>query len=378
MMKEKVLCFLIFAITMSCAGGGEEETGNRNIDEFRTYKVDALSQPSNIFDFIEEVEVMRLEETENSLLRFVTEAHVLGDQIVFRDMMKGDIYFFSNEGKFEKSINKKGNGPGEYSMIWDLWIDGETIMVFDNMGSSILGYSAEGDVVKSEKLTYRGTHMYSSNSEYMLDMSAGLIEDTLQYNVLFLDENFERKAIASPFRRKEPIFLSWGVNSFAPYNAHTLYHSVFSDTVFVLKNYETEPLFSIDFGDQWLWNNNEAYSSGEKARALFAQGNMIQAYLPAVSEEYVLFTTLKRNGLFKLNRVSGVYQRFDLKKRGEGTYGLNVLRWDGDRMIFSLPSTDVGLFLEELGERKSKFRTGTTLEKIESSENPVLMWVKFK
>jgi hypothetical protein len=39
---------------------------------------------------------------------------------------------------------------------------------------------------------------------------------------------------------------------------------------------------------------------------------------------------------------------------------------------------DISPFLSELKEDQITFRQGTTLEEIKSSENPVLMWVKFK
>jgi hypothetical protein len=46
--------------------------------------------------------------------------------------------------------------------------------------------------------------------------------------------------------------------------------------------------------------------------------------------------------------------------------------------LCSISPADVADFLGELDEAQWQFKPGTTLEEIESSENPVLMWVTFE
>lgn len=67
-----------------------------------------------------------------------------------------------------------------------------------------------------------------------------------------------------------------------------------------------------------------------------------------------------------------------MSKKGEGLFMLNGLNWEGNRMSFGTSSADIGEFLNELPKGKVKLRNGSSLEQIESSENPLLLWIKFK
>lgn len=59
---------------------------------------------------------------------------------------------------------------------------------------------------------------------------------------------------------------------------------------------------------------------------------------------------------------------------------LNIkpIQWEGNKLAMSLPSAELSPFLSELTEDQIVFSSGATLEEVESSENPVLIWVKFK
>jgi hypothetical protein len=76
--------------------------------------------------------------------------------------------------------------------------------------------------------------------------------------------------------------------------------------------------------------------------------------------------------------MSGNVKRMEMPK-GKSVYEeFYYLGWEEDRLMLSVTSSDVSGILSALDENQIKYREGTTLEEIESSENPVLMWVKFK
>lgn len=79
-----------------------------------------------------------------------------------------------------------------------------------------------------------------------------------------------------------------------------------------------------------------------------------------------------------INRLTGEVQRIKMDKKSKDAFSLVPFRWDGDRLLASLTSTDVAEFIQSAGNENIKFREGTTLEAIESSENPALVWIKFK
>jgi len=81
---------------------------------------------------------------------------------------------------------------------------------------------------------------------------------------------------------------------------------------------------------------------------------------------------------FLINRLTGAIVSIDLRNQDDGRYTISPIKWEGNSFIGSIQSNDLSALINELDQSRIKFREGTTLEEIESSENPVLMWVKFK
>ena len=106
--------------------------------------------------------------------------------------------------------------------------------------------------------------------------------------------------------------------------------------------------------------------------------NMLKSFFTKVSETQVLFNTIPGHGTFLLDRESGAYQRFDFKKKENGNFLVNAFGWHDGKMLFSTSSADIAELLADIPTENVSFAQGNSLEKIESSENPVLMWVRFK
>ena len=79
-----------------------------------------------------------------------------------------------------------------------------------------------------------------------------------------------------------------------------------------------------------------------------------------------------------IDQNSGKYYQIDNKKNVEENYAFVPIRWEEDVLIVSLNSYDLAELIKEIGPENAVFKKGSTLESIESSENPVLLWVKFK
>jgi hypothetical protein len=79
-----------------------------------------------------------------------------------------------------------------------------------------------------------------------------------------------------------------------------------------------------------------------------------------------------------INRLTKSIVSIDIRNDGDGRHSIIPIKWSGDKFLASIQSNDLGALLNELDEYRLSFKEGTTLEEIESSENPVLMWVKFK
>lgn len=370
---------LFFFALMSCSSENEKEIDSTdiNIDDFRTYAIDPEKAPASFFDLVEEVEVMRLEETPESLLSMNNMAfigHSQG-QYILAGLSKPDIFVFSETGELVRRINHKGEGPEEYIRFSNFWVKNGRIGLY-SVGRFIIQYDLEGAFLAKEKLPISPFHVYAYEGGYALDLSQTFTEGPVHHSIMLIDSTMQLRSLTNPSERHEVGLI--GANSFADYKNTIVYHDPFSDTVFVLEDKDAKPLFSLDFGSKWGWKDDADRLDRVKNREVMKNKELVWTIKPYVGSETILASYRNHTGYVWIDRKTGEYRNIDFSMANRETLGLRPVQWDGDRILCSLPSTSVAGMIEELGGGKIKFRQGSTLEEIESSENPVLVWVKFK
>lgn len=374
--KTNLFLLLPFILIFSCDGTkNDNEIDEFNFDEFRTYPIDADIASTRVFDLIESVEVLGLEETAESLLGIISEIHFPKGHIVLQNISRDEIFIYSNEGVFMGKIDAKGEGPEQYIYLGDTWMNGDLVEIYDTRG--IVSYDLNGEHVKSTRLENRVSHLNSIGDGYVSDVSRSPVDGTLKYNLAFLNAALERDTLAIPYdvRKKTNIF--WIANTFSSYNNDLLYQHTNGDTIYKLSAGTADPLLSVDFGEKWLWKDKEVYQDLQKQKTRKGKTGALSMFFMKVSTKLV-YVDARRDGAFLLDRPSGNYQKLSFDKPGEGRHPINHLKWQNDKMVFSMSSSDVGAFLNELSPDDAKFIGGGSLETIENSENPVLIWVKFK
>lgn len=379
----KVFSAVLLLFLVSCVGNSDDHNTNgasEDLDQFTTYEIDIHSKPVSFFDLVEEVEIVRLEETPESLLSRVNQLRFTNDFMIFPGG-KGDVYIFNRDGSFVNKINNRGPGPDEYSFVSEYWID-EVINIYDAQGSRVQRYSLSGDYLGSQSLTYNGAFLYPmKEGGYVLDRNLR-VQDSLNFNVVLLDDSFEKVVALNPFQLDENRSAIYSYsNSLSSYKDGLLYQKNMTDTVFLINGKSLKPLLTYDFGRDWVWNIEEIASDRLAMRDATMEGTHVWRTISQINPDYVFMNFKGGSEFFKyviIDRSKGESKVVDLRKSAEQDYALTPIRWDNGRLVFSLRSTDVGDFLGQLEGNHYKFRDGTTLEEIESSENPVLVWVKFK
>lgn len=374
LIKAFLTCTLLLAIIACNSTEQNKVSTTNNIDEFQTYRIDPLTKATNIFDHIESIEVLGLEETPESLLGFVGEMALTQDKIIFKNGNQHELLIYTKDGAFLNKLSLQGDGPEEYREISSFWINDNAITIHDRGNSKIITFDFNGKFLTQSKLpdTYLNVHGYEDS--YVADISDRVVQDSLRFNLMFPAEN----AYSIPINEVKNGVL-WLLTPFSTYGNDLLYKNSFGDTLFKIKDNSTTPLLSVDFGDKWLWKDKELYNSFQKQRQAMSPDGMVNMYMPIISPDQFLFTTVKRtNGLFLVQRSSGVYKRFDLKKSGQEKYFLQAKMWENDKAVFSLSSSQIADLLSEVGPDKTNIMGTNSLAQIEASENPVLLWIKFK
>tara|TARA_R110000796_G_scaffold74374_1_gene167266 strand:- start:244233 stop:245441 length:1209 start_codon:yes stop_codon:yes gene_type:complete len=383
-MKQFSLFFLLLLVTFSCSKNASEKKNEAVVvtDDFKSYRLDRDLSLERFSDLIESVELVRMEETDNSLLSYIYDVHQSKDQLVFTSGRESNVFVFDLKGNFVRKINRKGEGPEEYLNITDLWLEGDTLAIYSRNQTSVKRYSLEGDFIRSEKLPASPGHLYTYNHGYAMEMNYRPINDTSYYRYATLDKDLKLIDMYQPVDKHIPAGLTLGTNSITPYKDGVTLHRMMSDTVYYLNDKGFAPLVHLEFGQDWYWNEGkdvtpdfvQVMQETEKVWTATAHigDHLIWVFTYSGFSEGIVAPS------FLIDRALGIVHNVDMRKTDKSNNVAIPIGWDNEQMIFTIQSPNVASFLSEFNEDQIKFREGTTLEEIESSENPVLMWVKFK
>ncbi|WP_339607469.1 6-bladed beta-propeller [uncultured Roseivirga sp.] len=389
-MRINLSVLLLLLTLWSCA---EKRSVNdkeaTSLDDFKSYHLDLNLPKESFVDMIESVELMQFEETDESLLSTIRKINRLDDGFVFHtDKKIGaddhlSIYFFDENGKFQKKINRQGQGPEEYSSIEDLWIENGLVAVYSMPKSVIYRYTTEGEFIDSHKLPDQlrvgGIQPYKGGG-YVAEMNYLPINDTSYYKFAKLDKDLK---VENPFLKysKAPDGMMMPINysTVIPYQDGAQLFRVFSDTVYAYVNDEFAPLAYFNFKEDWFWRDKPEPTSNDLQKV--EAENKAWVIGMSIGQKYIYADALigySHWEYFLINRMSGKVKRMGMPKGKSVREEFYYLGWEEDRLMFSITTVDVPDILSALDESQINYREGTTLEKIESSENPLVMWVKFE
>ncbi len=380
----KFLSFSFLLLVLSGCGAensSEKSTDSyNNTDEFRSYAVNIEKPKVRFADVFESVEVMQLEETAESLLGIVGRVIRADGKLIFPGYNNGEVYVFSDKGKFQSKFNNTGEAEGQYNAVQDLWVNDDSIVVYDGKKHTLYWYRQNGDYLKSVKMPEGAGHVYPISQGYFADMTFAPAKDSVGYKVQVLDGELEIKNELVP--NPNPIAFPMGrnSNSFKPYRGKLIFKAMYDDTTYFINADTTTPFIQVDFGEKYLWNDKSLLENTMAAIMAIPKGEGVWNYTPYVNSDLIYMTydiSLKKLAAI-IDRETGEYLILNTTMKNEERYDLEPIAWDGDRLMLSMPSSNVAELLGDLEEDQWQFAEGATLESVESSENPVLLWVKFK
>lgn len=374
---NKLLLLLMAGAVLGCSDKGAESYHTDFRDKHITYKINPDEKQSSLFDLAEAFTFTTLEETDSSFITSPFMLEVLGDYHIILDPGRKDIFIFDAEGNFIRKINRFGQGPEEYSLIKNMWIDGDEIAIFDSGNGRIQHYGLDGNHIGSKSIKYvTAANIYFKDGYYFVDMNGAVTEDNSKYNILVLDENLDLVERLNPFENSPAISLGWGFNSFSENSGFLYYNQPSSDTVFSITPKESKATFTLDFGDLWLWDNESATKDYASIIETVNSSNLIPTFKTYVNNEVIYFEFLSSQRIKRafLDRASGEYKLLDIGKSEGSNYSLNAVGWYNNRLLFTIESDELEAFIEEI-----ELNNGTIHDKPrEILENPVLVWVTLK
>lgn len=142
-------------------------------------------------------------------------------------------------GKVSTLLNKRGNGPGEYNMLFDVYIENRdnTVYAYDAHGHKINIYNFNGDFMKSVKNDSIGPLVMLDDGYYAISFSPNL---KLGYELGIYDKswNLQRKLIAKDRDRE---FAMLYYSDITKFNDNYYYRAVFGDTLYQITSEYEKP-----------------------------------------------------------------------------------------------------------------------------------------
>ena len=126
-------------------------------------------------DIIESIEYIPLETTDESLVGgvgFATSSFDISDNyIVVSCRIQSQVFLFSRDGRFISRVGRQGQGPGEYTMLFGVFLDEKRgrIFVRGHREQGILTYNLRGEFVENISGGGRGALERLHNDHFLVN-----------------------------------------------------------------------------------------------------------------------------------------------------------------------------------------------------------------
>jgi hypothetical protein len=152
-------------------------------------------------DFIEKIDFVELETSENSLIGIISKICMIENRIYVLDIYKTrSLFMFDKQGLFIKKLAQIGNGPGEYLVINDFLVDKELqeVLLLVDGGRRIIYMDYNGNYLRDFKLKQTlFSYIFPLENDYILGYH---VTGGNKYLLHVVDKDFKekRKYIAIP------------------------------------------------------------------------------------------------------------------------------------------------------------------------------------
>lgn len=355
--------------------------------KFQHFEIDIDAPRTDFFEAVEHIEIIRLEETQNSLLGDIDYCFKTSSGFVIPNKTsdkRDRLVIFDDQGNYINEINRSGLGPEEYRNISAAWFKNESIELFSGWSRKIQRYSVNGEFIETVEAKYdkkiSGWAMSPSQNGYVFHQTGTPPGGS---ELIFTDKLLNLLGKGAPIDKPHPLPFSQR-KVFSSLGKFIFYAKPLRDSIYQIIDGKAYPKFKFDFKDEWLWSNPKYTESPDIAMKAIARESKVFMVLSDIGERYIFLTYLYNDNkaVFEkkgyINRETGNFFRFDLRKKDKKDFSIKFLSWENGRLASSLSAYDFEEFMGNLDKNQWTVKGGFDLEEIFQSENPVLLRIKFK
>ena len=249
-LSANVWLSLIVTVLISCSS-----SNTKNNDQTTIIRVDISK--SQVLDISERAVINKfilLETGKDFLISSIDKIQVMDSVIFIYDERQDLMFLFDKEGQFITNVGVKGRGPGEYSMINDVYIDDSEGVIYahERIRNTIQAYDLSGSLINEVHTRHRFNSFCITNSGYWT-YSCFVTENPNRYNLKLLDHDLN-KMLGGFFSQNEffpTIFMS---TFFQDQSRNTYFCYPHSNYIYLLDDQTQTPIphFKVDFGSRTI------------------------------------------------------------------------------------------------------------------------------
>lgn len=323
-----------------------------------------------------------LETSENSLIGKIDKV-IVHEKLIFilDSFIAESVLVFDIEGKFIQRLSSKGEGPSQYKMPLDIFIENDQVWLLDN-GREVKIFDLKGILIDNFKLDdFSAIKFQKSNDSDFFAFVSGDIED----NLIVSDNNLNRIHSYFPYvdREVDMIILN---SIFKSYDSgDIIYRRNHNDTLYSVKNDgKIKPYKFINYG-----NNGIDYNSFLTLKSSGNENHSLNKYAYTT-----LYSENLRNEVLAFSYNSAYWINiFDKKNQNSILFNYsnfqNDLTMDNDFNLIGNTSKD---FIFQINPRsikanQEKILSGSIegisqeffqkVNELNQDANPILMLVQF-
>ncbi len=253
-MKTKIKIILLIFLTISTISCVRDVKSLKDKAAGIFVDLDTIKFQPSVEDLFKQIEIIPLETTSESIIEYSgsLKYQAYNEKFYVLSPKQNKLIVFDSKGNFIKSINKTGNGPGEYRMIYDFEIsrfDGRLnlmtpygkVLIYDSDGEKFIESFSLPDSIRAVhhfKILNKDTYVFNSDSEnidlFFYSKSKNEVVSSLSTLPNFL--------MSTPF--------NFGPSPFSYYNDSLRYHMGYDGSLYNIdfNDFSLNKRYFLDFG----------------------------------------------------------------------------------------------------------------------------------
>lgn len=164
--KKLFLIFLLLTSLIAACDSSKDKNGllegdpeNGESERLQIVPVDLdAAREAKLSEYFSEIKYTLLDYSDEEPVVFAYNMDFTEDKIYVESRETAKVFVFDKNGKVLSILGKNGDGPGEFRIIDDISVSGDTVRVEVGYANKYVLLNEEGDVLGEGKLDYRGVN----------------------------------------------------------------------------------------------------------------------------------------------------------------------------------------------------------------------------